>query len=84
MQSLEARAQYRNSLHCAYRTFTEGLRRFWTGTMPRLATGDEWGLEWGNSLYDLRKNHRAHWWARVIDTGNKYIPHIRYQVQWYS
>ena len=38
MQSLEARAQYRNSLHCAYRIFTEeGLRRFWTGTTPRLA-----------------------------------------------
>ncbi|KAI0270558.1 mitochondrial tricarboxylate transporter [Gloeopeniophorella convolvens] len=38
MQSLEARAQYRNSLHCAYRIFTEeGLLRFWTGTTPRLA-----------------------------------------------
>ena len=38
MQSLEARAQYRNSLHCAYRIFTEeGVRRFWTGTTPRLA-----------------------------------------------
>ncbi|KAF8269630.1 mitochondrial tricarboxylate transporter [Lactarius quietus] len=38
MQSLEARAQYRNSLHCVYRIFTEeGVRRFWTGTTPRLA-----------------------------------------------
>ncbi|KAH9976813.1 mitochondrial tricarboxylate transporter [Lactifluus volemus] len=38
MQSLEARAQYRNSLHCAYRIFTEeGILRFWTGTTPRLA-----------------------------------------------
>ncbi|KAF5383954.1 hypothetical protein D9757_007353 [Collybiopsis confluens] len=38
MQSLEARSQYRNSFHCAYRIFTEeGLRRFWTGTTPRLA-----------------------------------------------
>jgi len=38
MQSLEARSQYRNSLHCAYRIFTEeGVLRFWTGTTPRLA-----------------------------------------------
>ncbi|KAF9040104.1 citrate transporter [Panaeolus papilionaceus] len=37
MQTLEARAQYRNSFHCAYRIFTEeGLLRFWTGTTPRL------------------------------------------------
>ncbi|KAF8200320.1 citrate transporter [Pholiota molesta] len=37
MQSLDARAQYRNSFHCAYRIFTEeGIRRFWTGTTPRL------------------------------------------------
>ncbi|KAI0299030.1 mitochondrial tricarboxylate transporter [Multifurca ochricompacta] len=37
MQSLEARAHYRNSLHCAYRIFTEeGVLRFWTGTTPRL------------------------------------------------
>ncbi|TFK62974.1 mitochondrial tricarboxylate transporter [Pluteus cervinus] len=37
MQSLEARAQYRNSFHCAYRIFTEeGFFRFWTGTTPRL------------------------------------------------
>jgi len=38
MQSLEARSQYRNSFHCAYRIFTEeGILRFWTGTTPRLA-----------------------------------------------
>ncbi|KAG7529571.1 hypothetical protein FFLO_05543 [Filobasidium floriforme] len=38
MQSLEARTQYRNSAHCAYRIFTEeGIRRFWKGTTPRLA-----------------------------------------------
>jgi len=37
MQSLEAKAQYRNSFHCAYRIFTEeGILRFWTGTTPRL------------------------------------------------
>ncbi|KAG5350132.1 hypothetical protein C0989_012531, partial [Termitomyces sp. Mn162] len=37
MQSLEARQQYRNSFHCAYRIFTEeGILRFWTGTTPRL------------------------------------------------
>ncbi|KAF8637153.1 hypothetical protein AX17_003057 [Amanita inopinata Kibby_2008] len=37
MQSLEARAQYRNTFHCAYRIFTEeGILRFWTGTTPRL------------------------------------------------
>ncbi|KAF8346646.1 mitochondrial tricarboxylate transporter [Amanita rubescens] len=38
MQSLDARSQYRNSFHCAYRIFTEeGILRFWTGTTPRLA-----------------------------------------------
>ncbi|KAJ4480975.1 mitochondrial tricarboxylate transporter [Lentinula aciculospora] len=38
MQSLSARSQYRNSFDCAYRIFTEeGVRRFWTGTTPRLA-----------------------------------------------
>ncbi|KAI9463507.1 mitochondrial tricarboxylate transporter [Russula earlei] len=38
MQSLDARTQYRNSFHCAYRIFTEeGILRFWTGTTPRLA-----------------------------------------------
>ncbi|KAH8093077.1 mitochondrial tricarboxylate transporter [Cristinia sonorae] len=37
MQSLSARQAYRNSFHCAYRIFTEeGVRRFWTGTTPRL------------------------------------------------
>jgi len=39
MQSLEARSQYRNSFHCAYRIFTEeGILRFWTGATPRLAS----------------------------------------------
>jgi len=38
MQTLEARQQYKNSFHCAYRIFTEeGILRFWTGTTPRLA-----------------------------------------------
>ncbi|GHJ88324.1 hypothetical protein NliqN6_4726 [Naganishia liquefaciens] len=38
MQSLEARSQYRNSAHCAYRIFSEeGVTRFWKGTTPRLA-----------------------------------------------
>jgi len=37
MQALDARTQYRNSFHCAYRVFTEeGISRFWTGTTPRL------------------------------------------------
>lgn len=37
MQSLSARSQYRNSFHCGYRIFTEeGVRRFWSGTTPRL------------------------------------------------
>lgn len=37
MQSLEARAQYKNSFHCAYRIASEeGVKRFWTGTTPRL------------------------------------------------
>ncbi|TIB77574.1 hypothetical protein E3Q22_03010 [Wallemia mellicola] len=38
MQGLNARTEYRNSIHCAYRIFTEeGLTRFWKGTTPRLA-----------------------------------------------
>jgi solute carrier family 25 citrate transporter 1 len=38
MQALGARAQYRNAAQCAYRIFVdEGVRRFWTGTTPRLA-----------------------------------------------
>ncbi|KAF8309898.1 mitochondrial tricarboxylate transporter [Clavulina sp. PMI_390] len=37
MQTIEARQQYRNALHCAYRIYTEeGVLRFWTGTTPRL------------------------------------------------
>ncbi|KAJ8487010.1 hypothetical protein ONZ45_g14475 [Pleurotus djamor] len=38
MQALDARSQYRNSFHCAYRIATEeGILRFWAGTTPRLA-----------------------------------------------
>lgn len=37
MQSLEARTNYRNTFHCAYRILTEdGVTRFWAGTTPRL------------------------------------------------
>ncbi|OCF37164.1 solute carrier family 25 (mitochondrial citrate transporter), member 1 [Kwoniella heveanensis CBS 569] len=37
MQSLRAKAEYRNSLHCAYRILTEeGVLKFWKGTVPRL------------------------------------------------
>lgn len=38
MQSLEARKEYRNAFHCMARIYKEeGIRRFWTGTTPRLA-----------------------------------------------
>jgi hypothetical protein len=38
MQSLSARTEYRNFIHCGYRIFTEeGVLRFWKGTTPRLA-----------------------------------------------
>ena len=37
MQSLRAKQQYRNALHCAYRIITEeGVLKFWNGTVPRL------------------------------------------------
>ncbi len=37
MQSLEARAHYRNTFVCAARMFRdEGLRSFWSGALPRL------------------------------------------------
>lgn len=37
MQTIEARSQYRNSFHCAYRILKEeGVFRFWAGTTPRL------------------------------------------------
>ena len=37
MQSIHAKQEYRNALHCAYRIFTEeGVTRFWKGTVPRL------------------------------------------------
>ncbi|KAM0755058.1 citrate transporter [Meredithblackwellia eburnea MCA 4105] len=38
MQSLTAKANYRNSFHCAYRIATEeGVLAFWRGATPRLA-----------------------------------------------
>jgi len=38
MQSLDARAQYRNSFHCAARVLSdEGVLAFWRGATPRLA-----------------------------------------------
>lgn len=37
MQSISARAEYKNSFHCAYRIFTEeGILAFWAGALPRL------------------------------------------------
>ncbi|KAK8858746.1 hypothetical protein IAR55_002975 [Kwoniella newhampshirensis] len=37
MQSFEARTEYRNAFHCAYRIMTEeGFFKFWKGTVPRL------------------------------------------------
>jgi len=37
MQSLKAKQEYRNALHCAYRIATEeGVLRFWKGTVPGL------------------------------------------------
>jgi len=37
MQSISARAEYKNSFHCAYRIFTEeGIFAFWAGALPRL------------------------------------------------
>jgi len=38
MQSIEARKEYRNSLHCAMRIIREeGVRTLWSGALPRLA-----------------------------------------------
>ncbi|CAE6418995.1 unnamed protein product [Rhizoctonia solani] len=38
MQSLKARAQYKNSFDCAYQTFVnDGVLSFWRGATPRLA-----------------------------------------------
>ena len=38
MQSIEAKQEYRNSLHCATRIIQEeGVRTLWSGAMPRLA-----------------------------------------------
>ncbi|KAL7272731.1 hypothetical protein RUND412_004447 [Rhizina undulata] len=37
MQSIEARHEYRNSFHCAYRIVTEeGMLALWSGALPRL------------------------------------------------
>ncbi|KAF2197669.1 mitochondrial tricarboxylate transporter-like protein [Delitschia confertaspora ATCC 74209] len=37
MQSIESRAQYKNSFHCAARIFREeGILTFWSGAVPRL------------------------------------------------
>ncbi|WVR06494.1 hypothetical protein IAU60_003525 [Kwoniella sp. DSM 27419] len=37
MQSLRAKTEYRNALHCAYRIASEeGVLKFWKGTVPRL------------------------------------------------
>lgn len=38
MQSIEARAEYKNSFVCAARIFKEeGVLTFWSGAVPRLA-----------------------------------------------
>ena len=38
MQSIEAKKEYRHSLHCAMRIIREeGVRTLWSGAMPRLA-----------------------------------------------
>lgn len=37
MQSIEAKHEYRNSLHCAMRIFREeSILAFWSGAVPRL------------------------------------------------
>lgn len=37
MQSIDAKGEYRNTLHCAMRIFKEeGLLVFWSGAVPRL------------------------------------------------
>jgi hypothetical protein len=81
MQSLEARAQYRNTFHCAYRIFTEeGILRFWTGTTPRLArlvVSFDSGYvylyltlfliaEWWDRIHGLRKYHQGDRRTRTI------------------
>ena len=89
MQALDARVQYRNSFHCAYRIFTEeGIRRFWTGTTPRLTrlvvcilfhnfTAHNLILEiaerW-NCLYNLWKYHQNYRrpWIRLESTCKPY------------
>jgi hypothetical protein len=77
MQALEARTQYRNAFHCAYRVFNEeGLRQFWRGTTPRLArlvvsTGcyDRASVlttsadEWRDHIHGVRAGHLGNRWA---------------------
>lgn len=68
MQSLEARQAYKNAFHCAYRIYTEeGLRRFWTGTTPRLARlvvrtiASRRGLQLTALMRDIAQRwHRVH------------------------
>ncbi|BEI86108.1 hypothetical protein CcaverHIS002_0603950 [Cutaneotrichosporon cavernicola] len=37
MQTIEAKKEYRNAVHCAYRIITEeGVLKLWKGTVPRL------------------------------------------------
>lgn len=81
MQTLEARTQYRNSFHCAYRIFTEeGILRFWTGTTPRLARlvvsycfkragYHYWGFitaqRW-DRVYSIWEYHQSYWRANIV------------------
>lgn len=37
MQTIQAKKEYRNAVHCAYRIITEeGVLKLWKGTVPRL------------------------------------------------
>ena len=89
MQSLEARSQYRNSFHCAYRIFTEeGVLRFWTGTTPRLVrlvvsdfkgcmrclTEPLVALGWYR-LHRVRKGDRSYWRSILVANHHCIIPH---------
>lgn len=60
MQSLEAKKQYKNAFHCAYRIFTEeGILSFWKGTVPRL----------GRLVVS-----RALLWASLLSAGTRSPP----------
>ena len=66
MQSLQARQQYRNSFHCAYRIFTEeGLLRFWSGTTPRLARLVVRHSSLPSAIYAQCPLHAAEWWNHL-------------------